>query len=537
MISQDLYQKYAHDPAAFRKGLTIEVDGSAKKFGKVMDPWQQEDFEALDPGLLLCVGRSKKARAKLRAYLERPRGHSKTTDIAVTVVWLLVFAARPLKGYSYAADRDQASLLRDAINSIVRLNPWIGEILSVDKDKVANVAKKHPGRDSLLKIETSDVGSSYGILPDFIVADEFTHWAGDGSLWNSLISSAAKKANCLLLGISNAGFVDSWQWNIREIIRNDPGWLFSRLDGPQASWMTEDRLDEQRRMLPNVAYLRLWENQWSSGGGDALTEELINAAFKDDVQPMSGTAKELRAWSFVTGVDLGLKRDCSAAVTLAIGRHGTSNQGRIRLADHKLWKPPKGGKIDLSDVENYVRFLDQTFQLECVAFDPWNCELLASRIERDKKARNERKLVYDDEPFMREIPPTGSNLRDIASLVIESFTDRRFQLYECAPLRNDLHKLRVEEKGYGYRLTSPRDGDGHGDTFSAFSLALYVGHDLAGKKPIIVGGLDLDGDDPFKAAIRSLKTEQRLYAQEQADADSDDTQEPIRDLMKIMGRN
>jgi hypothetical protein len=47
----------------------------------------------------------------------------------------------------------------------------------------------------------------------------------------------------------------------------------------------------------------------------------------------------------------------------------------------------------------------------------------------------------------------------------------------------------VEEKSYGIRLSSPRDGEGHGDTFSAFSLALLVAHELAGKKPFRVSSM------------------------------------------------
>src|SRR5262249_26819290 len=150
------------------------------------------------------------------------------------------------------------------------------------------------------------------------------HWQGDGSLWHSLFSSAAKRSNCLLVVISNAGFADSWQWQVREGARTDPAWHFSRLDGPVASWVTDQRLAEQRRMLPVVAFARLWLNQWSSGGGDALTPEDVAAAFVEGLTPMSGSEKyppwafggQQPQWLFVAGVDLGLKRDCAAVVVL-----------------------------------------------------------------------------------------------------------------------------------------------------------------------------------------------------------------------------
>lgn len=481
-ITPKLFAKYAADPAAFRADLTVDVDGIARRFGSCMDPWQQDDFAALDPALMRCNGRSQDATAKGRIYLERGRGHSKTTDLAVTSCWALAFASRPIRGYAFAADKDQAGLLKDAMATIIRLNPWLGSILDVQKSLVLNKADGHPGAGSQLEIFTSDVASSYGILPDLIIADELTHWEGEGSLWYSIISSAAKRSSCLLCVITNAGFADSWQWSVREAARTDPAWVFSRLDGPQASWMTPARLAEQRRMLPPVAYLRLWENQWSSGGGDALTPADIDAAFSDLLQPLTGRNP---GWLFVAGLDLGLTRDCSAVVVLAVP---DKRWGKIRLAHHRLWRPTLGKKIDLNEVEKHVLEMDALFGLQYVGFDPWQAELLASRIEADsgRRRRNQQRRNWA-KPFMHEVQPTAANLRAQATLVIETFNDRRFEAFHCEPLRQDLYKLRVEEKSYGIRLTSPKDETGHGDTFSAFSLALLVGHELGNKRPTVAG--------------------------------------------------
>ena len=369
--------------------------------------------------------------------MERGRGHSKTTDLAVTCIWALVFATRPIRGYCFAADQDQAGLLKAAMATIVRLNPWLGSVIDVQKDVAVNVGKGHPGEGGKLSIEASDVASSYGILPDLIIADELVHWEGDGSLWHSIISSAAKRSNCLLVVITNAGFVDSWQWAVREAARTDESWNFSRLDGPQASWLTEERLAEQRRMLPAVAYLRLWGNQWSSGGGDALTEADIRAAFDRDIKPLSS---RVSGWLYVAGVDLGVKRDASAVVVLGVP--GDGKAGRIRLVRSRRWKPVPGSKVDLMKVERYILDLDARFGLEFVAFDPWQAELLGQRLEADSehRRRNSRR-VYGSQSWAREVPPTGSNLRAQASLLVECFTDRRVECYPDDLLRIDLTKL------------------------------------------------------------------------------------------------
>ena len=79
-----------------------------------------------------------------RLALTGARGHSKTTDIAVCA-WAMAFATRPLKGYAYAADKDQAQLLRQAMQTLVRLNDWLGSILSVDAHSVLNTGRPQPG--------------------------------------------------------------------------------------------------------------------------------------------------------------------------------------------------------------------------------------------------------------------------------------------------------------------------------------------------------------------------------------------------------
>ncbi|QDT56277.1 Phage Terminase [Caulifigura coniformis] len=539
MISAKTFERYAIDPSAFRDDLLIDVSGSVRRLGNSMDDWQGADFAALDAGLARCNGRSDRP-ARLRAYLERPRGHSKTTDLAVMVCWVLAFSTRPLRGYGFAADKDQARLLKDAVSTVLRLNPWLAKILTVEAGRVVVSAKSHPGAGGSLSIEASDVGSSYGILPDFVICDELTHWEGDGALWHSIISSAAKRENCLLVVIANAGFVDSWSWSVREAARTDEAWVFSRLDGPRASWMTEKRLEEQRRMLPAVAFRRLWLNEWSTGGGDALTPEDIASAFQSDLQPMTGVEK---GWTFVGGIDLGVSRDASAVVVLASGQHGTPQQGRIRLAHAHLWKPTPGKRVDLMEVERYVRALDRKFALRRIGFDPWQAEHLAQRLEADAgHRRRQQHLPARVEPWMKEIPPSGANLRDMASLVLESFTDRRFQFFPCAPLHADLLKLRVEERPYGYRLVSPRDGDGHGDTFSAFALALLIAHQEAGKRKVVIGALDgqgrRQGDSRLEQEFLRIEAENVLRRQIAADSGSPDYagMHEWRLLMRSVGR-
>jgi len=514
MIDKESFALFSRSPAAFRDRLVVDVDGTPKVLGGVLDDWQRTDFAALDAALLRCNGQSSEP-AIMRAWLERARGHSKTTDLAVLCCWAMAFSTRPLKGYCYAADKDQAGLLRDAMRTVIRLNPWLGKILEVKAQQVEVIAQGHPGQGGTLTIEASDVGSSFGILPDLIIADEVCHWQGDGSLWHSLLSSAAKRSNCLLVAITNSGFVDSWQWKVREAARTDANWYFSHLDGPVASWMTPERLAEQERMLPATAYARLWLNEWSTGGGDALTEADILAAFKPELAPLPERSE---GWQFVAGLDLGVSRDASAICVLGVRKRNPweadhTGHGRIRLAYTKVWRPTAKRKINLQDVENALFALHHGYRFRAVNYDPWQAEHLSQR------------LSLLNLPMV-PITPTGANHQRIATTVIEAFNDRRVDLYEDENLKRDLRRLRVEERAYGFRLVAPRDESGHGDLGTAFSLAMLAASDKAGKRSIKIGTFSLTSRDrgerdAFARAHRELdrlnRERQKAYASAQQD--------------------
>lgn len=491
MISNKQFTTFANDPAAFRDSLTVDVSGVARKFGDVQDDWQRADFVANDPALMRCVGRSD-TEAIMWSYLERARGHSKTTDIAVMCVWALAFATRPIRGYAFAADKDQSRLLKDAIATIIRLNPWLSEILDINAHSISNGANGHPAEGAELIIAASDVGSSYGILPDLIVADELTHWEeGAEGLWESIISSAEKRKNCMLMVISNAGFLETWQWQAREKARTAPeDWIFSRLDGVKASWYDAKAFERQRRNMPPIAFARLWENQWSTGGGDALTPDDINAAFSNDVTKINGAQD---GWEYVAGLDLGIKRDCSAIVILGVKRT-YEGHGQIRLAHTRLWRPRPGVHIQIADVERAILALHGRFNLQCLNCDPWNATYLMQRLQ----ATGMGDISHDAGTYgwrkvpIVEVPQTGSTLQKMATVVVEAFTDRRVVLYDDPDLRRDLFKLRIEDKPYGFRLKSPHDSDGHGDLASAFALAMLAASDMTGTTIGEVGAIDLD---------------------------------------------
>lgn len=499
------------DPAAFRAALMIDTDQGPQPLGDCIDPWQKTDFEALDSGWQRAVVGSKVQAQYQRGWLERPRGHAKTLDLGIMATWALFASRRRLSGIAAAGDQDQARLLRDAVGRLLYVNPWLASILEVQAYRVVNVKT-----ESTLEVLTSDAPTSYGLTPDFVIADEVTHWR-KRDLWDSLVSSAAKRSTCMFVVITNAGLSDDWQWQAREAVRSDPSWYFSRLDGPCASWITPDRLAEQERLLPSIAYQRLWLNIWTQGGGDAVAPELIASAFCKDLQPQ---AQAEPGFEYVAGLDLGVSRDASALCVLGV-RSDHEGHGKIRLAHTKLWRPRKGQKVNLQDVEDALLKAHAAFDFRQVNFDPWQATHMASRLQSAGLGSvvhgQDRKAALP----MVEITPTGKNLQAIATSVIESFNDRRLELYEDPDLRRDLVRMRVEERQYGFRLTSPRDELGHGDLGTAFSLAMLAAVETASTPVIHIGcGFDSLDDDysPSAAYARRLQAAYLADAREMNEA-------------------
>ncbi len=268
--------------------------------------WQEQDFAALDPAWQFLAGQNIDVPYR-RAYIERPRGHSKTSDMAVQILWVLLFASRPLSGLAAAADRDQAALIRDVALRIAKLNKPLCETLDFRKHLIIN---NQTG--SQLEIISSDVGSSWGQLPDFVICDELCHWEKP-EIWFSLLSSAAKRPQCLLTVLTNAGVGRDWQWDVREAARKSSQWYFSSLEGSQAPWITEESLNEQRDLLPKPVFERLWENIWQHSDGEFVSLAEAEACCDSQLKQCERSEPHRQ---YVAAIDYAEKHDYTAAVVL-----------------------------------------------------------------------------------------------------------------------------------------------------------------------------------------------------------------------------
>lgn len=455
-MDRETLKRMQADPAEFRRVLKINAGGRIMPLAQALDPWQEADFRALDPAWRCVALQQPHPGTIRRSWQERPRGHSKTGDLAAQVAWVLFASKRRLTGNGAAADKQQAKLLRDAIAELVILNPWLGRFLDVQLHKVVN-----PRTRAELRILSSDAATAYGEKPDFIVCDEVTHWLGKGGakFWDTMFSASAKLPWCLLSVITNAGLGmgSLWQWKAREYARKHPTrWFFSRLEGPVASWIGAGDLAEQRAMLPAEAFRRLWLNEWVQGTGDAIDPDDIAAAI---TRPGPMTVAEIRAarvpWAFAGGLDLGIKHDHSAISILGT-QYGS---GRIRLAACESWAPTKGNQVDVEAVEKSAIRLHEQFGLAGYWYDPSQAQYLAQRLRR-------RGIE------MVEVSFVGKSADLMARDLMTSFRGRQIELYDDPRLIHDLHQLTIMQRRRGYALAAVADETGHADRAIAMAMPL-----------------------------------------------------------------
>lgn len=355
-LQRELQQRGADShPKLFRNLVTLAASESVT-LQNVIQPWQETDFTALDSAWLTISGRVVNSQhdsgnasdsALYRAYLERPRGHSKTTDLAVQIAWILQYARHSVTGIAAAADRDQAGLLVKAIAELIRRNPTLCPDLVARQTAIVNQST-----GSRLDVISSDVRSSWGQLPDFVICDELCHWE-KVDLWHSLISSAAKKPKCLLVVLTNAGVGTGWQWDVREAARTSPEWHFSSLTGPRAPWISPAALDEQRRLLPPSVYARLWENVWQQTEGEFVTLAEAEACRVPEWIPHESGQ---RGFSYIAAIDYAEKHDRTVGVVIH------REQDRIVVDRMDVAVPERNQPIPVRWVEEWIAAMGQSFQ-------------------------------------------------------------------------------------------------------------------------------------------------------------------------------
>jgi hypothetical protein len=274
-------------------------------------------------------------------------------------------------------------------------------------------------------------------------------------------------ANSLKLGglvvvATNAGWLDTWGIKKREHWRNDPAWHCSIYSKP-APWKTEKEILSLG--LKPFEMRRLYFGEWGSVENPALSEA--------DIQAAVAAAKEMgwdgemqgdeEGYRFFGAMDLSKNHDNSAVVI--IGRH---KDGHIRLAAVRIWVPPKGGTIDLQDVQYNVVELNRKFHRPIFAHDGYEAMLLIQQCQSRHGMR------------FQQVSFNGAPAKEMASELTECFTGKRIRLWRHEALLRDLRRLRIVQKPDGSVLKPVRTGESHCDSAIALAECLYLSRTTPG---------------------------------------------------------
>ena len=431
-----------------RNAIILEDD---RTMGEAMDDWQREDLEMLD-------------RYETRhALLSRPRGHSKTGDAgSEAVVELLTGKDKVM--LAYAADQEQATLLLNDVKAKLRRGGYVSDVsprTAISKDAPAvwqpgDPIQVHIYQDrivstsgNVLTVEASDVSSSWGKRPDWVVCDELVEWRRP-ELWQAIWSATGKRPRSRVIVITTSGWDKShFAWDVFEMARTEDDWYFSSRR-QCASWIQPKWLEQQRRTMPEHVYKRLHENLWVDGFGAFLSSEEVERIFTLEIPPANAGRSAI-------GLDVGLTHD--RTVLAAVRLFPQPKAAPLLYCDTlETWQGSRSNKVDLADVQRSAYEASIRWKAPVYA-DPHQAEQLIQNLV--KLGRHAKAYTF-----------TSASRRDLFAGLFAAIREGRLR---CAPheeLRRELLGLEVQTTASGSYRVDHKAGR-YDDHVIALSLAVH----------------------------------------------------------------
>ncbi len=226
--SPDCRSAVGTDPVipALLLGLVHE-DG--RRWGEVASAWNGRRRSILDPNA-----------ARRLHFLTRPRGASKTTDLAAIVLTAMLEQLPPgAQCYGVAADRDQAQLLLRELAGFVNRS-GLSYYVQVDTYKATTTT------GVTLTALPADEASAYGLRPHFVVVDELAQWGTSGRpsrFYDVMFSAIPKVAASRFVVITTAGDPAHWSRRILDHALRSKSWRVNEVPGP-TPWLDPQTLEE-----------------------------------------------------------------------------------------------------------------------------------------------------------------------------------------------------------------------------------------------------------------------------------------------------
>lgn len=329
-----------------------------RRWGEAATTWQLDDArEAL-------IGKRR------RCYLTRPRGASKTTDVAaIHVADLLELAPDLSRSYALAADRDQGQLIFDSVEGFLQRSDELHRALKLDRWTLTNRTT-----GASLEIMAADAPGAWGKRPWRVTLDEYAQWPATDTyarLYSAMTSALGKVRGSRLVVLTSAGDPSHPAGKLIKRARASSTWHVNEIPGP-CPWLSEEDLEEDRQALPPWEFKRLHLNEWTAPG-DRLTrpEDLAAAVVLDGaLAPRPGI-------TYVVALDVGIVHDRTVAGVM----HVDYWNGRRKLVLDRMetWQGSRAHPVPLGVVEAWLFATAREYRAK-VLYDEYQAAQLAERL-------------------------------------------------------------------------------------------------------------------------------------------------------------
>ncbi|MBA7562435.1 hypothetical protein ES695_19505 [Candidatus Atribacteria bacterium 1244-E10-H5-B2] len=381
------------------------------------------------------------SRPYTMALLGEPKKSGKSCIASLIASWyLFTQGIRPGEDVEIllcAADKDMASwIIFDKLKKSIQMNDKMRRQAKITADSITI-----PHKNSVVRVLATDV-SAAGQNPDLVIFDELYLYRYEGMKdFFEVLTTTPTKPHPLILIVSTAGF-DTDEDDLLFGLYNkglnlekkpDPSFYFWWDDGEEANrmpWQTKKYLDQQRGRLREGTFQRFHYNYFTSGMEVFITSEDLDACIDNKLRPPLPS----KSISIITGVDIGLRHDTTALVSL------TRKDNKIQLIDCKTFQGKVGREVQLEEqVEAHILKLAKNFNLTEVLFDPYQFTRSAQTL-----ANKGLKLT--------EFPQTLDRLTQMSQNLYDLIRGGNIVFFKHKELRKHLLSAKAKESNRGWRL-------------------------------------------------------------------------------------
>lgn len=401
-------------------------------------------------------------------FITRPRGGSKTTDIAALALsWLAIDAPPLANGHVVASNTEQAAILIDAAAAIVARTPELENVIHVENERLI------APNGAWVRVLPQSSSGSWGLRDaHLLICDEFCQWEetrGAKRVWTAMRSTVQKVPGCRLIILSSAGEPSHWSRKIFEAAETDPLWRTSEMPGPVPWQSPEDIAGLKRDLLPSE-FERLVLNRWAESEDRAISPEDYEAAVQPSIPfgvapaGLTGGGHRLRfaqpSVEYIITVDIGIKND---STVLTVSHKEPINSSIERpiyrlIVDHlERWTGSKKHHVQIDDVKNKIINLSSEYNNARVYADPYQ---FAGGVQ----ALNLQGVVAIEWPF------TATSVGQVATSLVQVFHNRQIYVPESYDLKEELLMVKLRESTPGVTRLF-HDKDKHDDQAVAIGMA------------------------------------------------------------------